>query len=98
MISGQKYLDVLDDEFNNGSCDGAIPRCLQVLLFPKPQSRKVAQKHLFFPEQRTPNHLPQGLGFRGKLTGYLDLLWKIICLEWSNMPYKHWICVFTKEF
>ena len=48
-----------------------------------------------FHKQRTPTH-PYNLGLPGTFTVFSPKHENIICLEWSNMLYKHWI-VFAQK-
>ena len=68
-------------------------------------SREGIPKKMFFQEnflnsrphlkQQTPTHPPRGFG---KTKSDQKFHEQIICLEWSNMPYKHDIVLFTKKF
>ena len=53
------------------------------------QVRKIARNS--DSKQRTPPIHPADLGLSGKFIISSPKSWKIICLEWSNMPDKHWI-------
>ena len=76
------------------SFEGALNKSLIAKVTYYTIREGIRKKHVFLgqsPKQRTPSTHPYS-------KKWSKIHEQIICLEWSNMPYKHDIVFFTKKF